>query len=349
MSVSPSDAEDSSAEAVSEETAVADVSHENQTDGVKSADSSTADEGGKEPSLLDAVTKVIDGDESSEDDGETSPSSDEDQGDGTDKAASDEEELPDEVSEEELAAQKPRTRKRMEQLLQKQKEKDEEVERLRPAAESYERIAKFAQDNQIDEQTVNNMLQYPVLRKQNPEMALQMIEREYAALRQQTGKAMPQDLRQQVEQGYITREHAEELSQARAREQRQKQSAEEQRKAEETRQQQQYQTALKETQQALSSVEQQWQQSDPDYAAKRDVVIDAFKGQLSDFQRQNNRLPTGEEATKLATSAKERVEKHFSKWRPQKQPVRPVSGGTASSEAKPKPKSMFDVVDNVLG
>lgn len=365
MSVSPTEEHEATPASTEDANSAADA-HEadaatSSTDETSAADSSTADDkgGDEKGSVLDAVTKALDTDDKSGEEGdgeegeaaESSPGSEASGEKDEDKTKSDDDEEEDlgDITDEELKRYKPRTRKRMQQLLGKVEEKDGELERLRPAAEAYDRIATFARDNSIDEQTVNNLITYPVLRRDKPEMALQMIEKEYHALLSETGKQLPDDLKQQVDHGYLTQQHAQELSERRAREQREKARAEQQQQTEQERAQAEQKKLVEDVQGALSEWEDSWSKSDPDYRVKRDEVHEQVELELA-RRAKNKSLPNSrDEAVQMVEQARKRVEERHKKLRPPKQESKHVSGGTSSSEAKPKPNSMLEVIEGVVG
>lgn len=353
MSVSPTE---------DDQTRVADepVSHEDtgaateapQDD--KTADSSTADEGSTEKgSILDAVSSALkEGDGEGEEDeaAESSPGSEEGGGekDGAEAKSTDEDDLG-ELTDEELNRYKPRTQRRMKQLLGRIDEANKKTEELQPKAEAFEKIESFARENSIDEQTMNSLITYPVMRRDKPELALQMIEKEYHELLAETGKQLPDDLKQQVDHGYLTQQYAQELSERRAREQREKTRAEQEREAQQRQAQEQQKNLVGDVQSALSEWEDNWSKSDPDYRVKRDEVHEQVELELIRRQQNRNLPQNRDEAVQMVEQARKRVEERHKRLRPQKPESRHVSGGTASSEAKSKPKSMFDVIDSVVG
>lgn len=356
MSDSPSEesVEQTASEPAEGQDAVDAGADAHQTDDNTAADSSTADDKGstEKGSILDAVTSALEssegGDGEEEEPAEQSPGS-EDGGQEEGAEAKSEDEDLGELTDEELNRYKPRTRKRMKQLLDRVQEKDGELDRLRPAAEAYQRIEQFASENGLDEQTVNNMLTYPVLRRQSPEQALQLIEREYKTLLNETGKLLPKDLHEQVEKGYLTKEHALELSQRRANEKRQQARAEEDKRLSQERAQREHQSLVKDVQTAIADWETSWSKSDPDYRVKRDEVHEQVELELA-RRAKNGTIPQSkDDAVKMVEDAKKRVEDRHKKFRPAKQEARHVSGGTSSSEVKPKPKSMYDVIESVVG
>src|SRR3546814_13873549 len=116
---------------------------ESQTTDVNIAEASSADEGAEQGSLLDAVKAALEpaaeqppgsiGQEEDAENAEAKPAEGEA-----------EEELGD-VTEEELSRYRPRTKRRIEGLLNERKALQEEAEQLRPRAQPFEDMVKYVE------------------------------------------------------------------------------------------------------------------------------------------------------------------------------------------------------------
>ena len=254
------------------------------------------------------------------------------------------------ISEDELKLMKQKTRKRFEQLQTKYRSEKEErvkVEQERDQFKGfYEQYNGYLEKNNISQDEANQLFDIGALMKNDPQKALETITPYYNQLLEVTGNILPNDLKQQVQQGYITEQHARELSRQRAmnaNHQNRIQVQQQQNQQQEIHRQQELNTNI---QTALANLERGWQQSDPDYKMKSTRIQERVKLMWYEAN-QNNQMPKSvDEAVKMAERAKKEVEKELRQFQPKK-PINPVEGG-GSSTTRPEPKTTFDVIKQTV-
>lgn len=330
-----------------EDSSTSDMSDTDSTENSSSSETSEED-----LSTFDVVMNAIDGDKKSDD--ETESSSEEDDSDKSDDETEeksedetkDKDDKSDEPSDEELKAWKPKTRKRFEDLQAKYRNVNERLEKAEVEAGQYRQFTEFLEGNRITQDEANNLFNIGALMKNDPVKALEVMTPYYNNLLQVTGNVLPADLQTQVSQGYITKQHALELSRLRASGQ--TNMAIQQERQQHTRQQeiarQQQNTASMQT--AIADWEKQWSTSDPDYSVKKDRVLERVELMLARANRDGKLPQTVDQAVELANKAKADVEAEYRQYRPKKA-VRTVDGGSSSSSL-PEPKDTKDVIRRAL-
>lgn len=308
------------------------------------AASSEAETKGAEPTLLDAVQAALEPKEQS-------PSSVQDQ-DPPDPATTradkpkgeEADQLPDEVSEDELKSYAPKTQKRIRQLLDERSTLRSQSQQLTERLKAYEPIEQVIGAGRLDQQEVQNTLQIATLIKTDPFRALEVLKPITDKLSEITGATLPADLREQVRLGYITQKHAEELARSKSQAAHlTRTSQEERQRQEQERQRQAQETFVSDLATSANEWEAAKKASDPDYALKQSRVMDRLK--VAVFEQG---LPkTKADAVKLLDSIHADVTKEMRSLIPQRRAVTPVTGG-ASPEARPEAKSVLDVVRNTL-
>lgn len=323
-----------------------DLDNENNS----SEGTSTSNPSEDEPSTFDVVMAAIkpEGEDDDED-----ANSGEDESDpaaaGAPKGdkAKDEEDESDEPSEDELKAWKPKTRQRFEKLQAKYRDASEQLEKANVDAGYYRQFTNFLETNGLDQDDANNLFRIGALMKNDPFAALEAITPFYHQLLETTGQILPPDLLQQVQQGYLTKAHALEISRSRAMGkvapalQQEHQQREQQRTS---RQQGQNAASM---QSAIANWEQNWSKQDPDYSVKKDRVLDRLELMLARAQRENKLPQTVEQAVALANKAKKDVEAEMRQFK-QKKPVSMVDGGNNNSSHLPEPKDTRDVIRRTI-
>jgi len=277
--------------------------------------------------------------------------------DGTDKAAIDdkskgaEEELPDEVTEDELKAQKPKTQKRIRKLLAQRDEyreigTPEEVKQFKHSHEQFTRITAYIEEAGLVSEEVSTGFEIMRLMKQEPLKAREALRPYMARLEQIAGEVLAPELAERVKQGAIAEEDARQLQRSQSREALAQAAAKRAAdKAESIQQQTQTRTNTLEVQQSVSLWEQKWRAADPDYKAKQPRVQKEIKLAVLEL----GHVPSAKEAVAIAQKAIDEVNAEFKALRPSKKDAidPPVSGG-AAPDAQPVPKTTLDVVNQAL-
>ena len=347
--VSPTDTEDLKDQLKPEASSTSDTDQD-------TADSSDPNPADKDPSTFDVVMKALDqdGEEEAGGSSEEDPSKKAD----ADKTAKGDKEEDDDFKDftpEERAQMKKATTERFDKLKGLYRESKEKVTQITAQLEQatveagyYRKFVGFLDENRISQEEANELFNIGALMKNDPMKALELITPYYNDLLHITGNVLPPDLQEQVKQGYITKDKALELSRLRVGGQT-KQTIEQERT---TYQQQrdadrQRNEQVSTMQGAISEWERNWSSSDPDYAKKKDRVLDRVELLLVRAQKNGTLPKTTDEAIRLANQAKTEVEADLKKLVPQRKQVRTVDGGSSASNL-PDPKNTADVIRRTL-
>ena len=313
------------------------------------AASSTAETDGAPSSMLDAVNAALKGDE------ETSPGSDDAGSEDTEaapqgadakskddaEADSDAGEIPDE----EFKSYAPKTRKRIEQLLDDRRQKTAQIDDLSNRLKFFEPVEQVISQSGLEAAEVQNTIAIAGLIKTDPWEALRALTPIYSALSQITGQTLPDDLKEQVRLGYITEPHAKELARSRNQVQHMtvQQRAQAEREEEQT-QRRQLQTLVTEASTAATEWEAAKAKSDPDFKLKQPRISELVRLSVHEDGYPRSKADVG----KMLDRIYDRVSKEISQFQPRRKEVRHVNGA-ASSEARSAPSSILDVVNQTLG
>jgi hypothetical protein len=243
-------------------------------------------------------------------------------------------------TDEELSRYHSKTRKRITQLVTRAKEAEGKLTELTPDAEAFSRIKSFVSDAGINAEEFNLLLQVGKNLKNNPAEALKQITPYVNELLRLTGEVLPEDLKTQVEQGYLTEDHARELARARStaglsqaqlaqRDQRDAQQREQSQRAEHV-------TAVQTT---ISSWEAKESANDPDWNLKQDRIKDLIELAV----RRDGFPKTTQAAIDIANKAKETATAEIRKFAPSRRAVTPLPNA-ASTQAKAKPATLIEAM-----
>jgi hypothetical protein len=257
-----------------------------------------------------------------------------------------EEDLPDEVTAEELARYHPSAKRRVDKLIDQRRELRAEVDRLRPLepnAKAAESVQKYLRENDIGRDDFLLTLELAAAMRRGDFQAFYQGIRPYMDLAEQyLGIQLPQDLQQQVRQGQMTPQAAalysrERMDRALAQSQQQRTAQRYDQHAQATAQTQ-LATAVRDT---VNTWEQQIIQSDPDYGAKKAAVQDTMWAVV----RERGAPQSPDHAVEIAKEAYRRVNERFRSWTPPKRPTSRTPSSTGRTNgAAPEPKNLKEAV-----
>lgn len=338
------------------------VDEEQQTQNKSdTANSSAADEKGEKTTseVLDEVLNASKPGEKAPDSEEDPESEDgeaesEEESDEKSKDKTKDEELSDDPTEEEINSYKPKTRKRVQQLLgQRNAYRDvgsvEEVKQFRDSHERFTQVIDYVNDAGLSNEDVTAGFNIMALMKNDPVKALEELRPIFHTLEQLAGEVLPDELVERVKQGEISEQDARELQRSKAREHLSEEAAERAaRKADTVEKQTQQTTTQNEVRTAVSTWERNWQSKDPDYKAKQTRVSEKIENTVLRMTV-GGKLPTAQEAVGIAQKALKEVNEEMKLLAPaKKDPIEGPAGGSAASDAHPEPKSTLDVLDLAL-
>lgn len=227
-----------------------------------------------------------------------------------------------------------------------------ELGELRPKAAEYDKIRSFIDRTGLAPRDVQSVAEIAAMLIHDPVGARQRLMPIMAELDRILGVVLPRDLQEQVDQGYLTLEHAQALSQANAAAALNRTRADrlvEDRQRNETvsRQQQVIDQSLS----AMDAWEAQQKRNDPDWSSKQAEVTELVELAIERKARELGRswFPNSQEATQMLNEALQTVNTRFKRFAPKPTQINaPVTSG-ASPRSVPAPKNTMDVIKGVLG
>lgn len=295
----------------------------------------------------EAAGDKTDEDEGAEDEDEAkAKSEDEAKGDADpDEPGKDEDDDP---TDEELKAMRPGPRRRIKQLLSQRNAARSEAEALKGDAQNYQAVREYMSKNGLDDREVADLFQVGAdLKSGDPKRLEAFIERVQPMLQmamEAVGRAVPQDLQSQVNEGEMSEEAAREL--ARNRHAAQIAAAQAQR-LQQTQQQGEQARQRADVVQAVNGFLREKQASDPDYARKTDVFKRVAQGLIAE----KGRPATSQAAVQMAQEAWDETNRLLQPAQPKPRPTRPTPATSSTaprSGATPAPSSLADIIDQGL-
>ena len=307
------------------------------------SDASTGSEQDKgqdtQGSIADAVTAALKSPAKDEDSPASKTQDQTTKAEDPDKAKA--EELPEEVTEDELKDQKPKTRKRIEQLLGKVKSVSQERDTLAPKAAEYDKFATFVQNAKLSQEDVQTTFRLAALVRNEPEKALEQLTPIYQQLQQLVGNVLPAELQERVRLGYISETDARELHRSRTSAKLANTRTEETRRETAEREENDRRTKLiSDVSSAVSTWETAKKTSDPDWHLKADRI-----DQLVRLEVYEKGYPQNPKAgVEMIEKIYDTVTKELRKFSPKPQAKDPSKPGGSSASTVAEPKSLLDAV-----
>ncbi len=309
---------------------------------VNAADPAPAEEEDAKGSLLDAVTAALE--------------SEEDQSSGSDKSGDNDSDTPpaDEDAADEKAADSKAKGEEEEdsppfhehpawkRVLKQRDEARQELETLGKRAEQFEQSHKvveqlqgFMQETGTTQQEFDTTLDIVRLVKTNPEQAIAPLENLLSTVKRHIGAELPDDLRQEVSQGYISEARAKELAKTRSENAR----YEESRKSEAER----HQTQLRDgVVSQISAWDRDWQSKDPDYKVLAPYVTAMAERSI----RQDGYPKSPAEAVERLTKFREQVKRDMAPAkRPGPSDPLTTNGNSTKSSVSQAPASLMEAIE----
>lgn len=319
---------------------------QSQTDVVDTADSSPADKGDK-GDMLTAVKAAL------EPKTDKTPGSEE-QGSKPEEAATadatkegaEEDADSDDLSEEELARLRPKTRKRIDNLLKERSERDAKIVDLEPKAQNFEKIQRFVDEAGLSKDEVNQGFDVMKNLRNDPLKAYEQLKPIFVQLQQMAGEVLTPDLQQAVDQGQITEAHARELALTRSRASvNERRVTEIDQRTQDTRQREEAEAVVNDVAGAVTKWEQTTSKNDPDWKLKQPRIQVLVENEILRKQaRDPGYFPSKDEAIAMSKKALADVEAEFKRLAPARRSMTTPAADAGSTRSTPAPKTMFDAV-----
>lgn len=221
-------------------------------------------------------------------------------------------------------------------------------------AMAYDQITGMVQRSGLDAQEIDSAFSMAALVKSNPAAALKELTGVVDSLRRIVGEVLPPDIQAMVDDGSMTETAAKQFARSRFdadhsrltanRIAQQQQQREQQQQASE--QQRQHRQLIDQTGTALTTWENQWKATDPDFPMKQSLV----RARVVELVQERGKPMTVEAAVKLANDARDDINSQLKTVLQRNRPaVRTVTGGEANGVVTARPKSPLEAVRAALG
>lgn len=250
------------------------------------------------------------------------------------------EELADTPTDDELAALKPKARKRVQQLLTQRAELRGQVEAQKPEVEFAQQLKGYLTRHQLSPEDANLLLGVgAALRRGDYQAFLEGVMPYVEVARQSLGQTFAPDLQAKVEDGSMTEDAAKELTRARLEAHRARVDADTQRQERTDEQQQAHVSAVRS---AVVDWETGIRSRDPDFARKEASVKRVAQGIMAE----EGPPQSAAAAVQIVQRAYDEVSKLVTASVPAPKPTRqtPSAISVPSLGAAPEPRSMLEAV-----
>lgn len=253
----------------------------------------------------------------------------------------------DPLSDDELKQLSVKTQRRFRHLNNEVKTRGSLIEQLTPKASEYDRLDKFVRDNGIPASDVRKTFEVAAMIRNDPMAAYQQLLPLMQSLEVAIGNVLPPELQQQVDAGFLTREHALALTRSASDAAWKSQRLE---RVQSERQQDDLrrglQTQLDTAVQSVDSWETSQATKDPDWKFKQPEIAERLE-LLTTKKRmaEPDWVPTAQEALSMTQQAYADVTEKLKRFMPRPTEIRrnAAAGGTPPG-AKPAPTSMLEAI-----
>jgi len=297
---------------------------------------------GEPKSMVEAVHSALTPADADEAPPTSKPDQDPTKADPTPAKTGDQTVAADELSEAERSQLKGRTKKSFERLTTRVGELGQQNEALQARVAEYDRVVDYIRGTKLKPEEIDTVFDIATTMKSgNPAEALRKLTPIVQQLQRQAGVVLPQDLTDQVSQGYLTEQHARELAMARSEaahaRAREQFAAEERANAERQAGYQSHMNTLKTT---ADEWERQKAGSDLDWSKKAERIHDLAKLEVL----QKGPPKSAQQAVEMFNGIYERVTKEIRSFMPKPTAVRAMNGGASSTRSVSEPKSMLEAI-----
>lgn len=231
---------------------------------------------------------------------------------------------------------------RFREVLSENKALRSQFEAVRPAIDRLAEVNDAARRVGLTPDEVAEFFHAPILANENPAKAHEIVSKFAERLAQAAGAKLPDDLRREVDDGYITEERAKEVALLRAEAERSKSSAQFE---SELAQRQQVQQRQEKIVSAVNEYQTRLMSSDPSYTPAKHAMV---KEALELLVIREGRPDSPEKAVELAKRAHDTVSKRLAEFAPRPRELRQPSGRRINAPAQTAPKSMKEAVERAL-
>lgn len=232
----------------------------------------------------------------------------------------------------------PAARKKINRLLRQRRELRDEVAQLRPQAQIGTEVHTFAEVNDLSGDDIAMALgMAAAIRHGDYQRFYETMAPYVRRAQEELGLVLPPDLDERVQQGQMTPQAALDFARTRFQQQRADVRAT---RSEQVRETQHVQSLQSEITRAVTSMEERFAASDPDYKAKAETVRRTAQAML--FEK-GGRVASVQEALDITKAAYDETNKRLRQFRPALRPTNPQPNGHAQTPStRVAPKTLME-------
>jgi hypothetical protein len=250
-----------------------------------------------------------------------------------------------EVTEDELKKYGPKTQKRIRQLLGHRDELNRTLEEIKPRADKFEAIERYAGANRLSMEDVASTMSLAALVRTDPEAAFDPLMKLVHQIAEATGRILPKEVQEAVNLGRLSEDEAKRLVRAESRaalvDQRARAQTEE---VQSERENARLQALGEQARTTVTQWENDQKRSDPDWQLKQGRIAE-----LAELAVLKNGFPQTKQALiQTMDGILTKVNGEMARFAPRPREVRAVTGN-ASTTATREPKSSQEAAFMALG
>lgn len=216
------------------------------------------------------------------------------------------------------------------------KEMVSERDALKPKADQYEKITTFMSTNRLTPEEMAQGMKVMALMKNNPVEAYKVLQGYVQNLAPLTGEVLPEDLKREVEDGFIPESRAKELARLKA----EREYSETYQRAQAEQREAEHKALLeRQMYDAVVSWETQERAKDPDWDKKYEMVMDRVRTLVA-----AGRPQSASEAVEVARRALADINTRLRPLAGRNVDLRSPTSSLSSASTRPAPRSLEDVV-----
>ena len=230
---------------------------------------------------------------------------------------------------------------RFQKLIAEKNELKELSNKYKTDSEQFNKITDFIKLNNLSAKDAVEAFKMMAALRNNPEEGYKMLQGHLERIGNVTGRNLPKDIQEKVDDGFLDEDAAKELSQARASLYRERQLREQS--------QQKFTNASASANEAqMADAVKSWGEktlaNDPDFSLKQEE----FNDRISAIVAERGTPKSPEEVVQIADDAYVTINERFKSRQPTKQPLKSTTKGKLGGVPVAEPTSMRDIVSQAL-
>lgn len=230
---------------------------------------------------------------------------------------------------------------RFQKLIAEKNELKELSNKYKTDSEQFNKITDFIKLNNLSAKDAVEAFKMMAALRNNPEEGYKMLQGHLERIGNVTGRNLPKDIQEKVDDGFLDEDAAKELSQARA-------SLYRERQLREQSQQKFTNASASANESQMADAVKSWGEktlaNDPDFSLKQEE----FNDRISAIVAERGTPKSPDEVVQIANDAYATINERFKSRQPTKQPLKSTTKGKLGGVPVAEPTSMRDIVSQAL-